>query len=149
KFRQERGAAQWLSAHTIPAELFGLITGTNLAHLNTHPQRSSKVSNQATEVDPIRRGKVKNGFLTIEREIDADQFHGQANVPNTAAAQGERFLGTLTERLRLLEVLESRFPQDGLEIMLLSLEVDSVGGKHNSGNFQAVLGLSHTLFPPV
>src|SRR5262245_8029231 len=37
KLRQERGAAEWLSAHTIPAELFGLITGTNLAHLNAYP----------------------------------------------------------------------------------------------------------------
>jgi hypothetical protein len=87
--------------------------------------------------------------LTIESEIDADQFHGQVHFPNTAAAQGERFLGTLTERLCLLEVLESRFTQDHLEIMLLSLESDRVGCEHDSGNFQAVLGLSHTLFPTV
>jgi hypothetical protein len=107
------------------------------------------VSDKATEVDPIRRGKVKNGFLTIEGEIDADQFHRQVNFPNTAAAQGERFLGTLTERLRLLEVLESCFPQDCLEVMLLLLEVDRMGCEHDGGNFEAVLRLSHTLFSTV
>src|SRR6266446_6797471 len=37
KFRQERGAAEWASAHAIPPELFGLITGANLAHLNAYP----------------------------------------------------------------------------------------------------------------
>jgi hypothetical protein len=49
----------------------------------------------------------------------------------------------------LLEVLESRFTQDCLEIMLLSLEINSVRCEHDSGNFQAVVGLSHTLFPTV
>src|SRR5215510_307612 len=149
KFCQKRGATKRTPAYAMPAELFGLITGTNLAHLNAYPYRPSKVSDQATEVDPIRRSKVKNGFLTVEGEIDADQFHRQVNLSNTAAAQGERFLGTLTQRLRSLEVLESCFPQDCLEVMPFLLEIDRMGCEHDGGNFEAILGLSHTFFPTV
>ena len=88
----------------MPPQLFGLITGTNLAHLNTDLQNASEVPDQATEIDPVGGGEIKDGLLAIEGKIHTDQLHGQVDFLDAVAAQGKSLLGPLTHSLGLLEI---------------------------------------------
>src|SRR5262249_61817641 len=69
KFGQEGGTAQRATTDAIPPQLFGLITGTDLAHLNADLQHASEVPDQATEIDPVCGGEIKDGLLTIKSKI--------------------------------------------------------------------------------
>ena len=89
------GAAQFASTGTNTPNAAGLLTGSNLFHLNTYPKDLCQYLDQLTEIDPFVCNVVENSLVAVTLILYISNFHVEPQAGCNLAGTNHRvvFLG--------------------------------------------------------
>ena len=126
-YRHEIGhparAAQLTAAGTQTANASGLLTGTDLLHLDTHPEDLGQHLDELAEVDPFVGDVVEDGLVAIALILDVADFHVEVQVLGNLAGPDHGVVLLGLGLFELLEVVGLGLAVDPLELGIVDLDV--------------------------
>ena len=119
KVLEPRRATQLAATHPNAPHARGLLTGADLAHVDTNVEGAGQLTHQFAEIHPLLRGVVKGGPSVVALELHVGQLHANAQALDDLTGGFERVVFAGAGLVPKGDVVRVRLSVDALQLMVV------------------------------